>query len=50
VTVDDLIRAIEIALGHRCVDDCSAVDTNGDRRVTIDEIVRALTRARLGCD
>jgi hypothetical protein len=35
VTVDDLVRAVNIALGSGLVGDCPAADVDGEGRVTI---------------
>ncbi len=56
VTIDDLIRMVNIALGFRSVcggDDgvgaCLAGDANCDCQITIDEIVQAVNNNLLGC-
>jgi len=49
VTVDDLVKAVNIALGANPLDTCTAADANGDGLVTIDEIVRAVASALDGC-
>lgn len=50
VTVDELVRATEIALGARPLYDCGGLDVDGDGRVTVEEIVTALDRALTGCN
>lgn len=50
VTVDEIVRAVNIALGNSFVSTCLAVDGNGDNQVTVDEIVRAVNSALNGCD
>lgn len=49
VTVDELVRGVNIALGHALVADCSAFDTNADRRATVNELVAAVAAALAGC-
>lgn len=49
VTVDEIVTAVNIALGSRSIDDCPAADANGDNEVTVDEIIRAVNNALLGC-
>lgn len=49
VTVDELIRGVNIALGNASSDGCLAFETNGDGKVTIDEILRGVTGTLTGC-
>lgn len=49
VTVDELVRAVSIALGNALVDSCSAVDANHDDSVRVDELVLAVNAALNGC-
>lgn len=49
VTVDELIRAVNIALGTAAPASCPSADANGDTQVTIDEIVAAVNRILTGC-
>ena len=56
VTIDDLIRMVNIALGLRsvCGDDggigqCLAGDANCDCEITVDEIIRAVNNSLNGC-
>jgi hypothetical protein len=49
VTVDELVRAVTIALGTFPVEECTAVDGNGDGVVTVDELVVAVNNALSGC-
>ncbi len=49
VTVDEVVRGVNIALGVVDVSECSAFDTSGDGQVTVDEIVGAVTAALQGC-
>jgi hypothetical protein len=49
VTVDELIKGVNIALGTTSVDACSSFDANGDGAVTINELIAAVNRALNGC-
>lgn len=49
VTIDDLIRAVNIALGTAPTSDCAAADRSGDGAVTIDDLVAAVRGALEGC-
>jgi len=49
VTVDELLKMVNIALGSTALSDCLAGDQNGDSSITIDEILRAVNNALTGC-
>jgi hypothetical protein len=49
VTVDELVRGIDIALGGGSLDDCRLADGNGDGSVSISELVAAVDSAVNGC-
>lgn len=49
VTVDEIVRGVNIALGTLSVAECLSFDTDGSGTVTVDEVVRALTNALSGC-
>lgn len=49
VTVDEILRAVSIALGAARASECTRADDNGDGVVTVDEIVNAVTAALRGC-
>lgn len=49
VTVDEILRLVNVALGLQHVDVCPAGDSNGDSEVTIDEILQAVNSALNGC-
>ena len=49
VTVDELIKGVNIGLGTTSVDDCPSFDTNGDGAVTINEVIAAVNHALNGC-
>lgn len=50
VTVDELVKAVNIALGSAGIDVCPAADRNADELITVDEIVASVQRALNGCD
>jgi uncharacterized membrane protein len=49
VSVDELIRAVRIALGSLPLDACEDLDASGDDTVTVDEPVLAVRHAIDGC-
>ncbi len=49
VTLDELIRSVNIALGHLPIDECALVDTDDDRHASVDELVGAVAGAVSGC-
>src|SRR6185295_19966287 len=49
VTVDEIVTAVNIALGMRPVGDCLAADSSGDGQVTVDEIVTTVNNGLNGC-
>lgn len=49
VTVNELIAAVNIALGNAAVSTCTAVDRNGDGDVTVNELIQAVNSALSGC-
>lgn len=49
VTVDELIVAVNIALGVAPASRCVSVDTSGDGEVTVDEVIAAVSQALVGC-
>lgn len=50
VTVDELVRAVDIASGGAFFLVCAAADHDRNLRVTVDEIVLAVRNALFGCD
>ncbi len=48
-TVDELIQAIDIAIGTAPLDGCRAADADGNGLVTVDELVRAVDGALGPC-
>lgn len=49
VTIDEIVRAVGIALGLVPVAECAAADADGGGAVTINEIIAAVARALDGC-
>jgi hypothetical protein len=49
VTVGDLLKGINIALGTLSLGQCSCFDMNGDSAVTVDELLVAVNNALNGC-
>jgi hypothetical protein len=49
VTIDEIIRGIDLALGNLPDGSCDAMDSNADGKITIDELVQAVNAALLGC-
>lgn len=49
VTVDELVRGVNIGLLVQDVSVCPAMDVNGNGEVTVDELVRAVNNALNGC-
>ena len=49
VTVNELIRAVNIALGTASVSDCEAADASGDGEVVITEIIAGVNNALNEC-
>jgi Cohesin domain/EF hand len=49
VTIDELIRGVNIALGSRPLSDCPAMDRDGDGAVSISELITAVNMTLLGC-
>ncbi|MEO8601348.1 MAG: hypothetical protein ABI629_02105 [bacterium] len=47
--IDELVKAVSIALGSSAVNACAAADRNGDGSVTIDELLAAVNAALGGC-
>lgn len=49
VTIDELVRAVNIALDAQSVDACPPADIDRGGGVTVDELVRAVNAALRGC-
>ena len=49
VTIDELIKGINIALGFAVLGDCPTFDCNGDGEVTIDCLIKAVNATLRGC-
>ena len=49
VTIDELIKGVNIALGQQPLAACPAFDRGGDGQVTIDDLIAAVNAALTGC-
>jgi hypothetical protein len=49
VTVNNLITAVNIALGALPISDCAAIDADSDGDVTVSELIQAVNAALTGC-
>jgi len=49
VTVNELIKGVNIALGTLATDQCPSMDVDGDGNITIDELLKAVNAALVGC-
>jgi hypothetical protein len=49
VAINELVRAVTIALGSTAVAECTVADANGDGSVTIAELIGAVNTALGGC-
>lgn len=49
VTVDEIVRGINIALGNSPVSECGAFDPDASGDVTVEEIIQAINNALSGC-
>jgi len=49
VAINELISAVNVALGDASLDTCPAADVDGDARVAINELIAAVRNALLGC-
>jgi hypothetical protein len=49
VSLDELIHAINIALGRGALNECQSADQNGDGFPSVDELVRGVASAMRGC-
>lgn len=49
VTIEELIRGVNMALGYLPIEACACFDADTSGRVTINEIVRAVNNAQVGC-
>jgi hypothetical protein len=50
VNVNELVQAVNIALERAAIESCAPVDTDGNQRVTINELVVAVKNLLQGCD
>jgi len=49
VTINELILAVNIALGDAPISACPAIDANHSGEVTIEELILAIANAQRGC-
>jgi cysteine-rich repeat protein len=49
VTIDELVKGVNIALGEADLTECDAFGTDNGQSVTIDKLVRAVANALTGC-
>lgn len=49
VTVDEVVKGVNIALGNVELSQCGVFDSGGDGAVTVEELVQAIQRALDGC-
>jgi hypothetical protein len=49
VTVEEVIKGVNIALGSAMLDTCQQSDADGTRTVTINELIIAVNNALSGC-
>ncbi len=49
VTVDEIVRGVNIALGNFALSECPVFDPNQDGEVTIEELIQAVNVALNGC-
>ena len=49
VTVDELIRGVDIVLGSQPVTECASLDTSDNGQVSVDEVIQAVNAALQGC-
>ena len=49
VTIDNLVRGVNIALGLQPLSNCTAMDSDGGGSVDVGELVRAVNSALKGC-
>ena len=50
ITIEELIRSVNIALGSDALDNCRNADRNGDGDVRINELLQAVRGALEGCE
>jgi len=49
VAINEVVLAVNIALGEATVDACSLVDDNGNDQVSVNELINAVNRMLYGC-
>lgn len=49
VTIDELLKCVNIALDSSTVSECPPCDSHGDGTVTVDELIQGVNAALVGC-
>lgn len=49
VSINELIRGVNIALGSAALDDCAVFDVDGNGQVAVNELIAAVNAALAGC-
>ena len=49
MTINELVTAVNIALGSAPTSVCTAIDANSDGRAVVSELIRAVNGALSGC-
>jgi hypothetical protein len=49
VSIDELVLGVSLSFDPETLDSCPAIDPDGDRRIGVDELVRAVRDALSGC-
>ena len=49
VTIDEIVRGVDIALGNQSIASCLRLDTNDDDAVSVDELIQAVEAALSSC-
>jgi hypothetical protein len=49
VTIDEILKIVDISLGGQSLSGCMAADANHDGAVTVDEILTAINKSLNGC-
>lgn len=50
VSIDELVLGVSLSLDPAGLDSCRAIDGNGDQRIGVDEVLRAVRGALSGCE
>jgi hypothetical protein len=49
VTVNEVVAAVNVALGNAAIERCEEADTDGNGAVTVDELIQGVNHVLLGC-